>query len=197
MSKAGTNQFHGTLWEFFRNDVLNANDYFLNRQGQPRAVLKQNQFGGAIGGPIRKNKTFFFGAYQGTTQRNGLDKNALQSAFLPALSNDRSPAALGALFGGQSGLFGGAAVAQDGSNINPVALAFLNFKFPDGSYAIPNPQTVTDDLGLSTFSVPAKYREDQFTVNLDHSFSDRNQLSGGFFLPPVRAPITSRLAIRR
>ena len=64
VSKQGTNEFHGSLWEFFRNGALNANNFFLNANGQPRPVLKQNQFGGTIGGQIRKGKTFFFGSYQ-------------------------------------------------------------------------------------------------------------------------------------
>ena len=183
VSKAGTNNFHGALWEFFRNDALNANDFFLNRNGQPRPVLKQNQFGGAIGGPIRKNKTFFFGSYQGTIQRNGDAPNvSLQNAFLPTLTNDRSAAALGRLFGGQTGVFGGVPVAPDGSNINPVALAILNFKLPNGSYVIPSPQTILPSgVGESTFSSPAKYREDQASANLDHRFSEQNELSGRFF----------------
>src|SRR5271168_4082967 len=137
VSKTGSNRFHGNLWEFFRNDALNANDYFLKQNDQPRPVLRQNQFGGAIGGPILKNKTFFFASYQRTKQINGQASGALQSSFLPALSGDRSAATLGQLYGGQSGALGGVAVAPDGSNINPVALAILNFKFPNGSYAIP------------------------------------------------------------
>jgi hypothetical protein len=58
--KSGTDQFHGSLYEFVRNTVLDANDFFDNRQGNPRAVLQRNQFGFAFGGPIRKNKLFFF-----------------------------------------------------------------------------------------------------------------------------------------
>jgi hypothetical protein len=194
ISKSGTNEFHGTLWEFFRNDALNANDFFLNRNGQPKPVLKQNQFGGAFGGPIRRDKTFFFGSYQATIQRNGATANvSLQNAFLPPLTNDRSAAALGLLFGGQSGAFGGVAVAPDGSNINPVALALLNFKLPDGSSAIPSPQTIlSGGVGESTYSIPARYREDQFSVNLDHIFSKDNQLSGRFFYSraPINGPFT-------
>ena len=193
VSQAGTNQFHGSLWEFFRNKALNANDFFLKRNGQPRPVLTQNQFGGVFGGPLRRNKTFFFVSYQGTLQRNGQAVGALQSTFLPPLTDDRSAAALGRLFGGQSGAFGGVAVAHDGSNINSVALALLNFKLPDGSYAIPNPQTILPNgVGESTFSSPAKYREDQFTVNLDHNFSERNLLSGRFFssLGTTNVPFT-------
>ena len=74
---------------YARDDVLNANDFFAKRNGQPRPVLKQNQFGFTIGGPIRKNKTFFFGAYQGTTQRNGDSSLSLVTAILPQLTNDR------------------------------------------------------------------------------------------------------------
>ena len=183
VSKAGSNDFHGDVWEFFRNDALNANDFFLNQASQPRPVLKQNQFGGVFGGPIRKDKTFFFGSYQGSIQANGQAPGALASAFLPPLTNDRSAAALGRIFGGQSGAFGGATVASDGSNINPVALALLNFKLPNGSYAIPTPQTILPGgIGEAVYSFPGKYREDQFTVNLDHNFSQANRLSGRFFL---------------
>ncbi len=182
VSKSGTNELHGSLWEFFRNDALNANDFFLNRNGQPRPILRQNQFGGTIGGPIIKQKTFFFGSYQGTLQKNGQAPGALQSTFLPPLTDDRSAAALGKLFAGQSGAFGGSAVAADGSNINPVALALLNFKLPNGSFAIPNPQIILPTgIGESTYSFPGDYRQDQFSVNLDQYFSQHNQLSGHFF----------------
>src|SRR5438552_907493 len=66
--KSGTNQFHGTAFEFLRNDKLDANNFFTNAAGQPRAAFRQNQFGGAIGGPIVHNRTFFFADYQGTRQ---------------------------------------------------------------------------------------------------------------------------------
>jgi hypothetical protein len=182
VSRSGTNQWHGSAWEFFRNDRLDANDFFLNRNHQPRPVLRQNQFGGTVGGPIVREKTFIFGSYQGSLQKNGQAPGALQSTFLPALTDDRSAAALGALFGGQSGAFGGVAVASDGSNINPVAMALLNFKLPDGSFAIPKPQTILPGgIGQSTYSFPGSYRQDQFTANLDHYISERNQLAGRFF----------------
>lgn len=182
VSKSGTNQWHGSAWDFFRNEVLDANDFFLNRNGQPRPVLRQNQFGGAIGGPIFKQKTFLFASYQGSLQKNGQAAGALQSTFLPALTDDRSAAALGVLYGGQSGVFGGVAVAPDGSNINPVALALLNLKLPDGTFAIPSPQTILPGgIGQSTYSFPGSYRQDQVTANLDHYISESNQLAGRFF----------------
>src|SRR6202008_2206436 len=58
ISRSGSNKFHGSAWEYLRNDALNANDFFAKRNGQARPVLKQNQFGFTIGGPIRKNKAF-------------------------------------------------------------------------------------------------------------------------------------------
>ena len=57
--KSGTNQFHGTAFEFLRNSVLDANGFFANRRGEPLSSFKRNQFGGTVSGPIRKNKTFY------------------------------------------------------------------------------------------------------------------------------------------
>jgi hypothetical protein len=63
--KSGSNAFHGSAYEFHRNDAFDANNFFNNRAGRPKPDFKQNQFGGTLGGPIYKNKTFFFGDYQG------------------------------------------------------------------------------------------------------------------------------------
>lgn len=67
-TKSGTNQFHGTVWEFLRNNILNANYYFANLNGTPRGGYHRNVFGGDLGGPILKNRLFFFGDYQGVRQ---------------------------------------------------------------------------------------------------------------------------------
>src|SRR5215813_2991590 len=75
VTKGGTNEFHGTVFEFFRNDALNANDFFFNTTGTKRPVLKQNQFGFTLGGPIKKDKLLFFGSYQGTRQINGVSNS--------------------------------------------------------------------------------------------------------------------------
>ncbi len=195
ISRTGSNQWHGSLWEFLRNDVLNANDFFAKRNGQPRPVLKQNQYGFTVGGPILRDKLFFFAAYQGSTQRNGDSSLSLVSAILPQLGSDRSAGTLGAQFcpanhPGNSGyqtFAGGEQIACDGSNINPVALAFLNFKFANGQYAIPSPQTPLASgpgqlpIGESTCSIPASYKEDQYTGNVDYVRSEKNQLGGRFF----------------
>jgi len=68
ITRSGSNQFHGSAYEFFRNSVLDANDYFNNQAGQPISPLKRNNFGGTFGGPIRKDKTFFFFDYEGTRE---------------------------------------------------------------------------------------------------------------------------------
>jgi hypothetical protein len=70
--KSGTNQFHGNLWEFLRNDKLDAADFFNNAAGVRKGEFRQNQFGFTAGGPIKKNKTFVFGDYQGTRIRQAL-----------------------------------------------------------------------------------------------------------------------------
>ena len=67
--KSGTNEFHGSAWEFLRNDAVDAADFFQNANGQKKGAFRQNQFGATVGGPIRKNKTFFFADYEGTRIR--------------------------------------------------------------------------------------------------------------------------------
>lgn len=189
VTKSGGNQFHGTAFEFFRNDKLNANDFFRNRAGQPRGVLKQNQFGGTIGGPIKKDKLLFFGSYQGTRQINGVAGGSTANILSPAFTNDRSRPALGALFAGQRGaLQGGAgpAILPDGSNIAPQAIALLSLRHPNGGFVIPTPQTINPALpfaqrGFSAFSEPGTFDEDQYMVNLDFIQTENSRISGRFF----------------
>jgi hypothetical protein len=69
--KSGTNQIHGDVWEFFRNDKLDAADYFEDANGIAKGVLRQNQFGGTIGGPVIKNRVFFFADYEGLRRIQG------------------------------------------------------------------------------------------------------------------------------
>jgi carboxypeptidase family protein len=186
VTKSGSNQLHGSVFEFLRNDVLDANDFFLNQQQQPRSVMKQNQFGASLGAPIIKDKFFVFGSYQGTRQVNGLSAGSLSSNFLPPLTDDRSAATLGQQFCGQTGAQGGTAVACNGSNINPVAVKLLNEKLPNGTFLIPTPQTITNGQGFSAFSLPGRFTEDQFLVNGDYVISSKHRLTERYFY--ARAP---------
>ena len=174
ITKTGSADFHGSLFEFFRNEHLNANSFFFNSTGTPRAELRQNQFGGTLGGPVIKNRTFFFLSYQGTRQINGLAGST--SLTLPNIPLDRSAASLGKAFGGQKGSHGAMTVTSDGSDINPVALAILNMKLPNGSYMIPSPQITGPGVNY-TSSVPARYTDDQGIANIDHQISQANRLS--------------------
>jgi hypothetical protein len=188
VTKSGTDSVHGSAFEFVRNDILNANDYFLNRAGQPRAVLKQNQFGGTVGGRLVKGKLFYFFSYQGTRQVNGLGSSSLQTVSLPLLTDDRSAAAIGKLFCGQSGKNGGIAVACDGSNVNPIALKLLNLKLSNGNYYIPTPTFVNTAAGIgqSSATVPSHYSENQYLLNTDYVISNKQQISERFFF--AKAP---------
>src|SRR6266700_4017540 len=77
VTKSGTNQFHGNMYEFFRNTVLNANAYCFSADGCPKPQFNQNQFGGTFGGPIKKDHTFFFASYEGRRIRQGIQSPAV------------------------------------------------------------------------------------------------------------------------
>jgi Carboxypeptidase regulatory-like domain/TonB dependent receptor-like, beta-barrel len=70
VTRAGTNSFHGDAFDYFRDTALDANDWFLERAGQPKGTVRQNDFGGVIGGPVVKDKLFFFGSYEGLRLTN-------------------------------------------------------------------------------------------------------------------------------
>jgi hypothetical protein len=84
--KSGTNQFHGSAWEFFRNDKLDAADYFEDAGGIPKGELRLNQFGFSIGGPVIKNKIFFFGDYEGLRRVQG----TIQTGTVPSAADRAS-----------------------------------------------------------------------------------------------------------
>jgi Carboxypeptidase regulatory-like domain len=83
VTKGGTNNFHGAAFEFFRNTALNANNWFFNFNGLQKPVLNSNQYGGVFGGPVKKDKLFFFASYQETDQKNGLTGFGSSNATLP------------------------------------------------------------------------------------------------------------------
>jgi hypothetical protein len=82
VTKSGTNEFHGTAFEFFRNDALNSANYFDKAFNNPKPDFKQNQFGGSIGGPIKKDKLFFFGSYEGFRQ----DQGSTETVTVPSVN---------------------------------------------------------------------------------------------------------------
>jgi hypothetical protein len=209
VTKSGTNQFHGTLFEYLRDSIFNANSFFYNRDNRASAttkqILNQNQFGAVFGAPVIKNKLFAFVSYQGTRQKNGLGAQGLTTANLPPIpaGDRRAPgfqAALGAANcpanhpnDGNFGTFGGPNVACDGSNINPVALNILNIKLDDGSYFFPS--SGTSGYRQTTFSSPAIYNGDQGIANGDYVINTKHTLSGRFFITkdPQVIPLNGQL----
>jgi hypothetical protein len=170
VTKSGANDLHGNLYEFFRNEKLNANDFFLNSAGRPRPIFRRNQFGGTIGGPIIRDKFFFFGSYQGTRERNGASlNNSLTFPFIdPRLTDaNRTAAGLATAFG------------LTPAQISPVALALLQARLSNGQFAIPSAATPS---GLTPISGVSRFTENQFNANLDYTLSQKHTLSGkGFF----------------
>lgn len=193
VTKGGSNAFHGTIFEYLRNEALNANDFFFNKNAQPRGVLKQNQPGFTFGGPIKRDKLLFFTSYQATRQRNGIAPECSTTFSGPPLTDNRSAGALGALFAGQptfiqelTGLPIGPTVLANGSNISAQALNLMQMKLPNGQFLIPTPQTIDPSKpfavqGTSTFSNPCTYDEDQFITNADFLHNENNTFSGKFF----------------
>jgi len=180
--RSGTNRWHGDAFEFFRNDVLNANDYFLKRNGQPRPELKQNIFGGSVGGPLGKDGKFgyIFGNYQGTRQRSGADLGTVISTSIPVLPADRSNTSLALTF--LQGVPGG--------QIDPVVLKLLNAKDATGKqfcsgpggFLIPSIAGTPGTTGSFTCSNPGRFTDDQFTTTWNREFRDlKDKVSARFF----------------
>jgi hypothetical protein len=173
VTKAGSNDLHGTAYEYLSNDLLDSNNPFLKAAGVPRPVLRRNVFGGLLGGPIKTNRLFFFTSYQGTRERNGASPNSLSSSVLiaPGLTDDRSQQRLLATFRPQlpNGTFA--------TSINSAALALLNAKLPNGSFVIPTPQSDGHYSGSAISSV----NDDQFNANFDYRINKRDSLAVKFF----------------
>jgi len=182
-TRSGTAEFHGNAYYFSRNEALDANNFFANALGVPREEFRRSQPGGTLGGPLpwSKKRAFFFVSYQATRDVNAASlDSSIRTLSLPPIPLVRTPASLGAAFGGQTGAFGGVAVAPDGSNVNPVALNLLNAKNPDGTYVIPSPQTSRSGINY-TAAVPGNYNEDQFNTNFDVNLRMADSLSMKFF----------------
>jgi hypothetical protein len=115
-TRSGTADVHGNAYYFGRNEALDANNFFANATGVPRGEFRRSQPGGTLGGPLPwlKKRAFVFVSYQATRDVNAASlSNSVSSLSLPPMPQIRTPASLGALFGGQTGALGGAAVARD------------------------------------------------------------------------------------
>ena len=174
VTKGGTNEFHGNFYEFLRNTKLNANDYFLKNDDIPRQPYRRNQFGGTIGGPIRKDRVWFFGSYQETRETNytSLD-NSLSTVFVPNyVTDDRSATGLNNIMMGATGL--------PGYFMSPVAANILQAKLPNGKYLLPSSQGQAS--GAVTTPTESTYREHQGNANLDVQLTPVNHLAAKVFL---------------
>lgn len=232
VTKGGTNQFHGDAWEFNRNNFFNANEYFLKHQelspggsgvNAPQ-ILKQNQFGFTFGGPIKKDKLFFFTSYQGTRQINGIVSEGYSTGVdMPAINDyadmasgictnlrcTNNTAAYQAYLGRTFGVGGsepqgtvsgtGPAIAADGSNISPVAIAILQAPglkggLNQGFFVAGAPASCAAPC-LQNIEDPATANEDQFMINTDYVLSGKNTLSERYFhsTQPTTSPFGGSL----
>jgi hypothetical protein len=182
VTKSGSNQFHGTLYEYNRNTDLTADSWFSNRAGVPRSALVRNQYGGSLGGPVLKNKLFFFYNWEGRKDRSAVAVNRT----VPSDTLKQGEILL-ALKSGQTAVLGPAAIAA----VDPLGIgessyikSYLN-QFPSGNNPLASP-----DKGLNfnilTFNAPQDLNNHAQVAKLDyildpagkHTFSLRGTLNG-------------------
>jgi Carboxypeptidase regulatory-like domain/TonB dependent receptor-like, beta-barrel len=150
--KSGTNDLHGTAYEFLRNDKLNARNFFETLPGSQKSPFKNNNFGGTAGGPLRHNQTFFFAAFEGERGR----PNSTLAVSVPTAANIAAAR--------------NANVAADRPE-NPLGTRLLSL-FPQEN----NPGAG----GNYVYSAPNILNSDNFLVKIDHRFSSRLNLSGRY-----------------
>jgi outer membrane receptor protein involved in Fe transport len=187
VTKSGTNALHGTLYDYVRNDAMNANDFFNNENGAARNILKRNQFGGTIGGPIvlphvvnGRNKLFFFFSYQGQRQ-NSIAGDGNVPVYTPGEAQGNfSQAAAGAVDQNVANFLlanpyyqSNPTLASQGiidpTRIDPVAAAY----FKAGLMPI-SPAGVIQSLGR------AKDNTDDYLGKIDFNLTSRDTISGTF-----------------
>jgi outer membrane receptor protein involved in Fe transport len=164
ITRSGTNQIHGSVYEFLRNSRLDAKNYFDDHT-QPIPPFKRNQFGGAIGGPIVKNHTFFFADYEGIRQSKGITTVATvpsAAARSGILCSSPDP---------------GSTCTPSTVPVDPAAQAFFTF------YHVPNNGPLAGsngDLGIYTFPGQQIVSENFLTTRVDHKISDNDSLFGTY-----------------
>ena len=186
VTKSGSNDFHGDLFEYIRNGDLNARNFFASSVDS----LKRNQFGGTAGGRIIKDKLFYFGGYQGTRNRSN---PPVSTTFIPnaaMLNGDFSTAASAACQSGGRGLTlvnplnGNAPFAGNqipASMLNPVAVKIATSYLPAGS---------ADQCGKVSFGIPITGDENQYIGRMDWVQSDKHTLYGRYFADGFQNPPT-------
>ncbi len=160
IGKSGGNELHGTLFEFFRNEALNARNYFA--PAGPKPEFRRNQYGFTLGGPIWKNKTFFFVDWQGTRLRTGITRQSV----VPTLAQ-RSGVFTTAIY--DPGTSPRAPFANNTiptNRIDPIALQILQH------YPLPNASGANNYIRTAT----EPDSQDQFDARIDHRFNDRHRI---------------------
>ncbi len=188
VTKSGSNRFHGSAYEFLRNDKLTATDFFVNRAGGKKSTFRFNQFGGTVGGPIKKNRTFFFDSYEGLRWVSGVTAvgtmpTALQRTgdFSQTYNQKGQQIAVYNPFTTRavSGQAGGFTRDMVPGNIipkqflNPVALNLLNY--------MPLPNTAGDPItGTNNFvsNYSAPINKNDFSIRIDHAITDKQKIFG-------------------
>jgi len=181
ITRSGTNQFYGSVWEFLRNDAFDATNYFASST-EP---LKQNQFGGRFGGPLIKDKTFFFGYYEGFRNHQG----ETVGSTVPSVAERNGDFSAICQTGFDSNGFCQDSDSQ-GNEINQLFNVFLNKPYPLNRLPLTPPDTSPLSLGLlSLFPLPntgtnvytstlvTTQRTDQFGLKLDHQLSAADSLN--------------------
>jgi hypothetical protein len=167
LTKSGTNGFHGGVYEFLRNDQLNANDFFSNLTGVPRPEYRQNQFGGSFGGPIKKDRTFFFADVEALRIVQGVPTGLI---FTPTLFEEQNP-------GNFSDQPGGKIIPP--SQLDPVALKYWKL-FPAPNAGPPG------FLGANyNANVKKIYNSTTYDARLDHHFSEQDSFFARFSYNPT------------
>ncbi len=185
-TRSGTNQFHGSAYEFLRNSKLDAANFFANRSGAKKPVYKQNQFGATFGGPAIKNRTFFFASFQGTRIRLGQSYiNSLPSAdILERGDFSKQPAVRRNVFDPLTltGTGADATRAPFANNIipqnrwDPVVRNVIKF------YPAPNIAGRENNTDNHFYSPADKDTNDQYDFRGDHNFSEKHRFFARYSL---------------
>ena len=195
LTKSGSNGLHGEVYEKYQGNAFNAAPFFYNNDPaitQKVPFLNRNQFGATLGGPIKKDKLFYFLSYQGVRIADAADATSENTVPL-TLTNDRSAQGIINAFQGAYG------TTISASQISPVAAALLNAKAPNGQYFIPSAQitnpALATSLGYDTVlqGPNAHSSVDQGIANVDYAVSDKDRLGVKYYVQdnPTSSPFGS------